>query len=471
MSRLSYYKTVVKSIVLLSPVLFQFTNVKAQNRYGVMGGVGKSSLYNFPVITGANNSYSSITSFWGGITADFPISRHGISLFTSALYNKKGYSYSSQKQTGANNTVKDSGSSQNLKYLDIHLMVLKKFSWNKKSSFFIGTGPSANIFTSGIEQTSLTYFGNTTGSVVRTQNKLIVGNAPGAYKGAFFSWGFALGFELDNIKLWIDYNLPLTYYYQDATQSIQYKSKSFGINLGYTLFKGKQKERDKKEKKAKDEEKEEKKKEEKEKKEKDKKDKKDKTEDAIEKAKKDSLDTDGDGIADINDKCPGHKGIAKYGGCPVPDADGDGISDDDDKCPMVAGPLSNSGCPEFSESDMGSTKDTMKWIIYFEPGKSDLRTEGFIVLNQVIQLLKSNKKMVVQFNGHTDNVGSIEANSIRAFSRAMVCVDYVASYFIERKRLTAAAFSNKKPAADLNDPLLQWKNRRVEVFVYEKKDK
>ena len=135
---------------------------------------------------------------------------------------------------------------------------------------------------------------------------------------------------------------------------------------------------------------------------------------------------------------------------------------------MVEGPLSNSGCPLFSESSQGVTKDTMKWVIYFEPGKSELKTEGFVVLNEVIKLLKANKKLVVQFNGHTDNVGSIEANSIRAFGRAMVCVDYVASYFIERRRLTAAAFSNKKPAADLNDPLLQWKNRRVEVYVFEK---
>lgn len=460
MSRPSYYKTVVKKFLLLSLVLFLFVHVKSQNRFGVMAGAGKSSLYNFPGLTVEN--YSSVTSFWGGLTADIPISRHGINLFSTVLYNKKGYSYSLQKQQGPINTVKDSGSSQSLNYVDIHLNLLKKFTWGKSSAFFIGTGPSANIFASGSEQTSLTYFGNTTGPVVRTQKKLATGNAPGAYKKTFFSWGFSVGFELDNIKLWIDYNLPLNYYYQDPNSAIQYKMKSFGINLGYSLFTGKKKDKEKKEKEKK----------EKEKKEKKDKEKKEKTEAANEPPKKDSLttDTDGDGILDKDDKCPGHKGIAKYGGCPVPDADGDGISDDDDKCPMVEGPLSNSGCPLYTDPSLVSTKDTMKYIIYFEPGKSDLKTEGFIVLNEVIKLLKANKKLVVQFNGHTDRVGSVEANSIRAFSRAMVCVDYVASYYVERKRLTAAAFSNKKPVADLNDILLQWKNRRVEVFVFEKND-
>jgi len=194
----------------------------------------------------------------------------------------------------------------------------------------------------------------------------------------------------------------------------------------------------------------------------------------------DSLaDRDNDGIADYKDKCPGHKGIAKYGGCPVPDADGDGINDDDDTCPMVAGPLNNSGCPLFAEpvnnnnnsnnsNNNGEPKDTLHFTIYFEPASSQLRTEGFNTLAEVVRLLKTNPNLAAQFNGHTDNVGSVEANSIRAFDRAMVCVDYVSSFFIERKRLTAAAFSNKKPAADLNDPLLQWRNRRVEILVFEK---
>ncbi|HQR02115.1 MAG TPA: OmpA family protein, partial [Ferruginibacter sp.] len=104
----------------------------------------------------------------------------------------------------------------------------------------------------------------------------------------------------------------------------------------------------------------------------------------------------------------------------------------------------------------------------FDQAKSELKTVGFKTLDEVVRLMKANPRLVAQFNGHTDAHGSVEANSIRAFSRASICADYVASFFVERTRLTVAAFSNRQPIADLNNPSVQWKNRRVEVLLYEK---
>jgi len=57
------------------------------------------------------------------------------------------------------------------------------------------------------------------------------------------------------------------------------------------------------------------------------------------------IDTDGDGIADADDKCPTVPGLAKYNGCPIPDTDGDGINDEEDKCPTVPGVAKYNGCP------------------------------------------------------------------------------------------------------------------------------
>ncbi len=57
------------------------------------------------------------------------------------------------------------------------------------------------------------------------------------------------------------------------------------------------------------------------------------------------IDTDGDGIADTEDKCPTVAGTLKYNGCPIPDTDGDGINDELDKCPNEAGTAKYEGCP------------------------------------------------------------------------------------------------------------------------------
>ncbi len=57
-------------------------------------------------------------------------------------------------------------------------------------------------------------------------------------------------------------------------------------------------------------------------------------------------DRDGDGIPDMKDACPDVKGIAQFGGCPDPDRDHDGIVNEKDKCPDVPGSFIAQGCPD-----------------------------------------------------------------------------------------------------------------------------
>lgn len=65
-------------------------------------------------------------------------------------------------------------------------------------------------------------------------------------------------------------------------------------------------------------------------------------------------DTDGDGIADKDDSCPDVAGLSQFNGCP--DTDGDGVPDNDDNCPNEAGPASNNGCP-LADSDNDGIPD------------------------------------------------------------------------------------------------------------------
>lgn len=64
-------------------------------------------------------------------------------------------------------------------------------------------------------------------------------------------------------------------------------------------------------------------------------------------------DRDGDGIADINDKCPDEAGGQATLGCP--DRDGDGITDSDDPCPDLAGEFK--GCPDTDNDGLADNVD------------------------------------------------------------------------------------------------------------------
>lgn len=66
------------------------------------------------------------------------------------------------------------------------------------------------------------------------------------------------------------------------------------------------------------------------------------------------VDTDGDGVPDYLDDCPQQFGLAMLKGCP--DADGDGIPDKDDECPSEKGSIQHKGCPD-SDGDGVVDKD------------------------------------------------------------------------------------------------------------------
>ena len=414
----------------------------AQSNYGIVAGAGKSALYKFPFSPDDFNRYSSTTAVWAGLSGDFLFSKNGVGVYTTAVYNNKGFKYAMIKETGNINSVKDSSFTQKVHYIDLNIYLRKKFTFGDYNSFFAGTGPAISLLTGGKETIQSNYFGTAVPGVNYTNSKI---SAP-QYTKSFFSLGFVAGVEINNFSFYFNANIPLGDYYNDVQKEAKHKTKTFGLNLGYTLLRyEKNEEKKNKEKRSKEKEL------------------------VYMPVVIDSLgDNDADGIVNKDDKCPGHKGILKYNGCPVPDTDGDGLNDDEDKCIAVSGPVTNNGCPLFKETIKKISIDTTCYLVYFEPAKSILRSEAYSILTKVIQQLKANPKLVVIFKGHTDNAGSQEANNNRSLSRANVCSDYVASFYISRNRLSIMSMGNSEPVADLTDPLVQWKNRRVEICVFEK---
>lgn len=66
-------------------------------------------------------------------------------------------------------------------------------------------------------------------------------------------------------------------------------------------------------------------------------------------------DTDADGIADYEDACPEIAGTAEFNGCR--DTDNDGVANNEDACPTVAGSEATNGCPDNDNDGIANKAD------------------------------------------------------------------------------------------------------------------
>jgi len=165
------------------------------------------------------------------------------------------------------------------------------------------------------------------------------------------------------------------------------------------------------------------------------------------------VDSDGDGVPDDRDKCPGTpKGVKVDAvGCPL-DTDKDGVYDYLDKCP---------GTP------LGATVDARGcWVlkgVHFDTDKSDIKPMYYGLLDDVVAILKRNPGLRVEVQGHTDNVGSAEYNQDLSAKRAQAVMEYLAGKGIDSSRLSYEGYGLTMPSATNDTPEGRSMNRRVEL--------
>jgi OmpA-OmpF porin, OOP family len=175
-------------------------------------------------------------------------------------------------------------------------------------------------------------------------------------------------------------------------------------------------------------------------------------------------DTDGDGINDEEDKCINEKGTAKYQGCPIPDTDGDGINDEDDKCADRKGTAANQGCPEIAKAIIDKINYAAK-NVFFATGSAKLLPKSYKALDEAIKLLKEDESLMVDVDGHTDASGKADKNQILSEARAEAVKTYLVSKGIADSRLKATGYGSEKPVADNKTAAGKAKNRRTEMGV------
>lgn len=107
--------------------------------------------------------------------------------------------------------------------------------------------------------------------------------------------------------------------------------------------------------------------------------------------------------------------------------------------------------------------------IFFDFGKSSLRSESEIELNRVIDLLKNNIDIIIEISGHTDNIGSLNANKILSEARAKSVVEFVIANGINKDRIEYKGYGFLQPIANNDNEEGRQKNRRTEFKIIGKK--
>jgi OOP family OmpA-OmpF porin len=197
-----------------------------------------------------------------------------------------------------------------------------------------------------------------------------------------------------------------------------------------------------------------------------------------------TLDSDGDGVIDDMDRCPGTpRGVeVDSQGCPL-DSDGDGVVDDLDRCPDTPSGVAvdSSGCPLDGDADgvpdyldkcpntpKGATVNqvgcwALKATMLFDTNSSYVKDEAYPLLDEVVTILQDNPEIEVEIQGHADSTGTAEYNLWLSERRASRVMDYLLSKGIDPGRLEAKGYGSTQPVASNDTEEGRAQNRRVEL--------
>ena len=120
---------------------------------------------------------------------------------------------------------------------------------------------------------------------------------------------------------------------------------------------------------------------------------------------------------------------------------------------------------QVSEQKDGSLKVNVPGSVSFASGSASLDSRLYPTLDRIAGTLNEYPKTTITVVGHTDSVGSIEANRALSRNRAAAVADYLAQRGVRRDRMTVDSRGELEPIADNETEAGRAQNRRVEMLV------
>ena len=189
------------------------------------------------------------------------------------------------------------------------------------------------------------------------------------------------------------------------------------------------------------------------------------------------FDNDADGIADAADRCAlqaeDKDGFQDEDGCPDGDNDADGLADASDACPNEAGTAETNGCPAPPPTPeppaavvVADKKIELRETILFGNNNAQIQPQSEPLVDAIAKVLTDHPEIqLVSIEGHTDDRGKAAHNKKLSEARAKSVLEALVARGIAKDRLKSVGFGLTQPIVPNDSDENRAKNRRVELRI------
>jgi outer membrane protein OmpA-like peptidoglycan-associated protein len=103
--------------------------------------------------------------------------------------------------------------------------------------------------------------------------------------------------------------------------------------------------------------------------------------------------------------------------------------------------------------------------LIFDMSRALIKPESYPELDQLVAFMKTNPKIKIQLEGHTDNQGKVNANFKLSQDRVDEVKKYLTKSGIAKDRIRTKAFGGTQPLSTENSEAARAMNRRVEMRI------
>ena len=119
------------------------------------------------------------------------------------------------------------------------------------------------------------------------------------------------------------------------------------------------------------------------------------------------------------------------------------------------------------EASLASTNQYTFENVEFENGKAELLPDARHELDQLVSWLLKNASKKIEIGGHTDSVGTQEANQLLSESRAKAVSEYLVANGVSPDQVTFKGYGENSPKTTNDTAAGRQINRRVECKILE----